>query len=141
MEHPKKKAEEANRTFSTLLRAELFESSIPQVTPPTMSPDHTVQASSRASNAHDATRSHTPPNNASVSSLPTSMTPSTPHKNLFSYMSPRHHSNIAGHPTPNRTPQRRHGPNLDTRSEIYCLLLVRFGCLLLLLCFRWLLWV
>ena len=42
-------------------------------------------------------------------------------------MSPRHHSNAAGHPTPSRTPQSRHGPNLDTRSEIYSLSPVRFG--------------
>ncbi|KAI1253946.1 hypothetical protein MGN70_004341 [Eutypa lata] len=34
------KTEEANRTFSTLLRAELFENSIPQATPPTLSPDN-----------------------------------------------------------------------------------------------------
>lgn len=119
-------AEEANRTFSTLLRAELFENTIPQATPTSLSPEHTL-GTGRVSNAHDGTRSHTPPANPSSSALPTSMTPSTPHKNLFSYMSPRHHSNIAGHPTPTRTPQSRHGPNLDTRSEIYSLSPVRFG--------------
>ena len=69
------------------------------------------------------TRSHTPPTTAA---LPTSsLTPSTPHKNLFSYMSPRHHN--AGHLTPSRTPQSRHGPNLDTRAEIYSLSPVRLG--------------
>ncbi|KAK0670848.1 putative fizzy-related protein [Cercophora samala] len=113
------RTEEANRTFSHLLRTELFENSIPQVSPPSMSPEH-----NRLSHGH-ATRSHTPPNGPPPSSLPSNLTPSTPHKNLFSYMSPRH--NIAGHPTPSRTPQSRHGPNLDTRSEVYSLSPVRYG--------------
>ena len=76
--------------------------------------------------AYDGTRSHTPPNGP-PSALPSTLTPSTPHKNLFSYVSPRHHASIAGHPTPSRTPQSRHGPNLDTRSEAYSLSPVRFG--------------
>ncbi|CAM1510277.1 Fc.00g006120.m01.CDS01 [Cosmosporella sp. VM-42] len=118
------KTEEANRTFSTLLRAELFESSVPQTTTPTLSPD--LPTSSHVPMS-DGTRSHTPPNNTSTTSLPSSLTPSTPHKNLFSYMSPRHHSHVAGHPTPSKTPQSRHGPNLDTRAEIYSLSPVRFG--------------
>ncbi|KAK4657983.1 substrate-specific activator of APC-dependent proteolysis [Podospora pseudocomata] len=113
------RTEEANRTFSRLLRTELFENSIPQVSPPSMSPEH-----NRLSHGH-ATRSHTPPNGPPPSSLPSNLTPSTPHKNLFSYMSPRH--SIAGHPTPSRTPQSRHGPNLDTRSEVYSLSPVRYG--------------
>ncbi|KAF3001148.1 hypothetical protein G7054_g5519 [Neopestalotiopsis clavispora] len=119
------RTEEANRTFSTLLRSELFESSIPQATPPTMSPEASI--SNHSTRVHDPTRSSTPPNNNPPPSLPSSFTPSTPHKNLFSYLSPRHHTNIAGHPTPSRTPQSRHGPNLDTRSEIYSLSPVRFG--------------
>ncbi|KAK4645579.1 substrate-specific activator of APC-dependent proteolysis [Podospora bellae-mahoneyi] len=113
------RTEEANRTFSRLLRTELFENSIPQVSPPSMSPEH-----NRLSHGH-ATRSHTPPNGPPPSSLPSNLTPSTPHKNLFSYMSPRH--SIAGHPTPSRTPQSRHGPNLNTRSEVYSLSPVRYG--------------
>ncbi|CAK7264099.1 substrate-specific activator of APC-dependent proteolysis [Sporothrix epigloea] len=124
------KTEEANRTFSTLLRAELFEDSIPQATPPSLSPDHNLPSSSHITNVIDGTRSHTPPrttNPAATSASATSMTPSTPHKNLFSYMSPRQYSHIAGHPTPSRTPQSRHGPNLDTRAEIYSLSPVRLG--------------
>lgn len=116
------KAEEANRTYSHILRAELFENSVPQA-PPVTSPDRGRPSHS----GHDGTRSHTPPNNGPAPSLPSSLTPSTPHKNLFSYMSPRHHTSIAGHPTPSRTPQSRHGPNLDTRSEVYSLSPVRFG--------------
>ncbi|KAH7032865.1 WD40-repeat-containing domain protein [Microdochium trichocladiopsis] len=119
------KTEEANRTFSTLLRAELFENTIPQATPPTLSPEGNLP-SSRSASVNDGTRAHTPPNNTPPA-LPSSFTPSTPHKNLFSYMSPRHHSHVAGHPTPSRTPQSRHGPNMDTRSEIYSLSPVRFG--------------
>lgn len=120
-------AEEANRTFSTLLRHEIFDTTIPQPTPPDLSPDPNLLPSSHSTTIHDPTRSHTPPNNSSNTSLPASMTPSTPHKNLFTYMSPRHHTNIAGHPTPSRTPQSRHGPHLDSRSELYSLSPVRLG--------------
>lgn len=115
------KTEEANRTYSTLLRAEIFENSVPQAAPAPSA----EQASSRGSNVHNGTRAQTPPHNPPP--LPASLTPSTPHKNLFSYMSPRHHSSLGGHPTPNRTPQSRHGPNMDTRAEIYSLSPVRFG--------------
>ncbi|KAF2971205.1 hypothetical protein GQX73_g2346 [Xylaria multiplex] len=121
---PTPHAEEANRTFSNLLRAELFENTIPQVTPPTLSPDANLSGS-YSTRIHDPTRSHTPPSNP-VPALPSSFTPSTPNKNLFTYMSPRHH-HVAGHPTPSRTPQSRHGPNLDTRSEIYSLSPVRYN--------------
>lgn len=41
-------------------------------------------------------------------------------------MSPRHHTNISGHPTPSRTPQSRHGPNLNAHSDLYSLSPVRF---------------
>lgn len=41
-------------------------------------------------------------------------------------MSPRHHTNISGHPTPSKTPQNRHGPNLNARSDLYSLSPVRF---------------
>ncbi|KAG0646900.1 Fizzy-related [Hyphodiscus hymeniophilus] len=117
------KTEEANRTFSTLLRSEIFDTTIPQPTPTSLSPDTT----SHSTTINDPTRAHTPPNNSSNTSLPASLTPSTPHKNLFTYMSPRHHTNIAGHPTPSRTPQSRHGPILNARSEVYSLSPVRFG--------------
>ncbi|GKU02041.1 cell division cycle 20 cofactor-apc complex [Fusarium langsethiae] len=121
------KTEEANRTFSHLLRAELFESSVPQAATPTLSPNQSLPTTSHIP-TNDGTRAHTPPTNAPAPSLPSSsLTPSTPHKNLFSYMSPRHHNQVAGHPTPSKTPQGRHGPNLDTRAEIYSLSPVRFG--------------
>ncbi|OTB05270.1 hypothetical protein M426DRAFT_10866 [Hypoxylon sp. CI-4A] len=120
------KIEDANQRFSAVLRSELFENTIPQATPQTMSPVTNMPGSSHSTHAYDGTRSHTPPTNPPPS-LPSSLTPSTPHKNLFSYMSPRNHSNLAGHPTPSRTPQSRHGPNLDVRSEIYSLSPVRFG--------------
>ena len=41
-------------------------------------------------------------------------------------MSPRHHTNVSGQPTPSRTPQSRHGPNLNARSDLYSLSPVRF---------------
>ncbi|TDZ25099.1 Fizzy-related protein-like protein [Colletotrichum orbiculare MAFF 240422] len=103
------KTEEANRTFSTLLRAELFEGSIPQAATPILSAEQSRSATSHAASARNDTRSRTPPNNAPANSVPSSLTPSTPHKNLFSYMSPRQLGNAY------------------TRSEIYSLSPVRFN--------------
>ena len=80
----------------------------------------------RATTTNDSSR-HTPPTHGSSSSLPpASLTPSTPHKNLFTYMSPRHHTNVSGHPTPSRTPGSRHGINLNPKSDLYSLSPVRF---------------
>ncbi|CAH0044203.1 unnamed protein product [Clonostachys solani] len=120
------KTEEANRTYSSLLRAELFEDSVPQVTPPNMSPNQSLPPIPQT-DMNDGTRSRTPPNQGSNISLPSSLTPSTPHKNLFSYLPSHHYSQVAGHPTPTKTPQSRHGPNLDTRAEIYSLSPVRLN--------------
>ncbi|KAF8471816.1 WD40-repeat-containing domain protein [Kalaharituber pfeilii] len=99
------KAEEANRTFSTLLRAELFHDSVPQASPSNFS------TRISHSNAEYPSRARTPPPSGGHSSV----TPSTPSKNLFTYMSPKTH-----------TPRSRHGPNIDTRAEIYSLSPVRF---------------
>lgn len=107
-------AEEANRTYSRVLRNEFFGDTIPQVSPDNVSPG---PISGHATTIHDPTRARTPPSRKSASSLPpASGTPSTPHKNLFSYISPRHAS---GQPTPSRTPHGIHGPNLNARSELY----------------------
>lgn len=54
---------------------------------------------------------------------PASITPSTPHKNLFNYGASRPGS---GHPTPSKTPRSLHGPNLDVRSELYSLSPIRY---------------
>ncbi|KAG9250370.1 quinon protein alcohol dehydrogenase-like superfamily [Emericellopsis atlantica] len=116
------KTEEANRTFSTLLRAELFEKTVPQASAGPSSPDHTVPAMTKG----EMSRSKTPPNQSPQLSLPSSLTPSTPHKNLFTYLSPRHHNQV-GQPTPSKTPQSRHGPVLDPKSEIYSLSPVRLN--------------
>ncbi|KAF2141940.1 uncharacterized protein K452DRAFT_308360 [Aplosporella prunicola CBS 121167] len=98
------KTEEANRTYSSLLRSEMFDDTVPQALSPT--------------------RSKTPPGRTSMP-MP-ALTPSTPHKNLFTYMSPRHTS-VSGQPTPHRTPSSRHGPNLNARSEIYSLSPVKYS--------------
>jgi len=95
-------AEEANRTFSTLLRSELFHNEIPQSTPASLN---------TRSSAVREPRARTPP----TSNGSSTKAPSTPSKNLFTYMSPK-----------TRTPQTRHGPKVDTRSEIYSLSPVRF---------------
>ncbi|KAI0115479.1 WD40-repeat-containing domain protein [Nemania sp. FL0031] len=121
------KTEEANRTYANLLRAELFDNTIPQGTPSTLSPNATFAGSSHSTRVHDPTRSQTPPSNPPPS-LPANYTPTTPHpnKNLFKYMSP-HRLHEVGHLTPSRTPQSRHGPNVDTRSELYSLSPVRYA--------------
>ncbi|TKA23293.1 hypothetical protein B0A50_07350 [Salinomyces thailandicus] len=91
---------DANRTYSNLLRSEMFNDEIPQSIP------------------QDAkgSRAKTPPfSGTSILSGP-SLTPSTPQKNLFSY---------ATNPTPSLTPRStsrsERGPNINARSEIYSL--------------------
>jgi cell division cycle 20-like protein 1 (cofactor of APC complex) len=58
----------------------------------------------------DPIRNRTPPVTAANTNAP-----STPSRNLFTYMSPK-----------TGTPKSRHGANLDTRSEIYSLSPVRY---------------
>lgn len=73
-------AEDANETFTALLRAELFEDTVQQ----------------------------TPPKSRDIIS---GLGPSTPQKNFFTYISPRH--------TPSRTPQSNRSINPDVFSEGY----------------------
>ena len=91
------KTEEANRTYSSILRSEMFNDEIPQSIP-------------------QNDRSRTPPRNFSL-------TPSTPHKNLFSYKSTN--------PTPSLTPRSHsrteRGPNINARSDIYSLSPVKYS--------------
>ncbi|KAL9088040.1 MAG: hypothetical protein Q9165_006381 [Trypethelium subeluteriae] len=94
------RTEEANRTFSNVLRSEMFDSTVPQAVPQNLSP-----------NDHDNSSNGLPAPN---------LTPSTPHKNLFTFSASRNQS-LSGHWTPSRTPHSRHGPNLDARSELYSL--------------------
>jgi cell division cycle 20-like protein 1, cofactor of APC complex len=113
-----KAAEEANRTYSAVLRQEMFESTVPQVLPQSLSPTDSAHL-------RNSGRSHTPPART-TSTLPApELTPSTPHKNLFTYQSPRHSQ--SGQPTPSRTPQSRHAINLNARSEIYSLSPVKYS--------------
>lgn len=99
-------AEEANRTYSAVLRQEMFEDSVPQALAQRLSP-------TESSTMRSGARSHTPPTRTTISLPPPSGTPSTPHKNLFSY---------SGQPTPSRTPSSRHGVlNLNARADIYSL--------------------
>lgn len=102
-------AEEANQMYSRVLRSELFGNTVPQADLDTVSPDPLLNFSTTV---HDPTRSHTPPAHPASGLPPASITPSTPHKNLFNYISP-------GQPTPSKTPRTQHGPNLNVRSELY----------------------
>lgn len=84
---------DANRTYSTLLRSEMFDDSVPQ---------------SREG------RSKTPP--PGQTAFPTGLTPSTPHKNLFSF-APAQQVSL----TPRSTSRSDRGPNINARSELYSL--------------------
>ncbi|EYE99244.1 WD40 repeat domain-containing protein [Aspergillus ruber CBS 135680] len=109
------KTEEANRMYSRVLRSELFGNTVPQADLDSLTADP-------LSGINDKTRSHTPPSH--VSNLPpASITPSTPHKNLFTYASPRVGSNQQ---TPSKTPRSHHAPNLNARSELYSLSPIRY---------------
>ena len=104
--------------YSRVLRSELFGSTVPQADLESLSPDPLLGL---GNGINEKTRSHTPPSH--VSNLPpASITPSTPHKNLFNYASPRG----SGHPTPSKTPRSQHGPNLNVRSELYSLSPIRY---------------
>ncbi|KAI5288757.1 substrate-specific activator of APC-dependent proteolysis [Ascosphaera aggregata] len=86
------KVEEANRTYSRVLRNEVFGDSVPQVEIESASPD--------LPSTNSAMR--TPPSYKAASALPpASITPSTPSKNLFSYAANR----ASGSLTPSRTPR------------------------------------
>ncbi|KAG8526877.1 uncharacterized protein KY384_008306 [Bacidia gigantensis] len=101
------RTEESNRTYTNVLRSELFENTVPQPTPPTLSPDHNATHFGEA-------RGHTPPTHRSSSALPpASLTPSTPHKNFFNFR------NLSGHPTPSRTPGSKHTYNMNPNSDLY----------------------
>lgn len=87
---------DANRTYSSLLRSEMFDSEIPQ----------------SIAQSREIPRSKTPPSGHSLSSH---LTPSTPHKNLFSFGST--HVSL----TPRSTSRSERGPNINARSELYSL--------------------
>lgn len=78
---------------------------MPQALPQSLSP-------SESANLRNSGRSNTPPARASSSLPAPSLTPSTPHKNFFSY---------SGQPTPSKTPSSRHGVNLNAQSDLYSL--------------------
>ncbi|PWY92740.1 WD40 repeat-like protein [Aspergillus heteromorphus CBS 117.55] len=113
------KTEEANRMYSRVLRSELFGNTVPQADLDSLSPDPLMGI---GHGINDKTRSHTPPSHVVSNIPPSSITPSTPHKNLFNYASPRAGS---AHPTPSKTPRSQHGPNLNVRSELYSLSPIR----------------
>lgn len=111
-------AEEANRMYSRVLRSELFGNTVPQADLDSLSADPLLGL-----NANDKNRSNTPPSHVVSNLPPASITPSTPHKNLFTYASPRVGS---GQHTPSKTPRSHHGPNLNVRSELYSLSPIRY---------------
>lgn len=112
--------EESNQTYRNVIRSELFGTTVPQPTTPDLSPEAGFPSSTHSTTINDPSRSRTPPSNQPSSNLaPASLTPTTPHKNIFTYMSPQHHRNGSAHPTPSRTPQSRHGPNMNPNSDLY----------------------
>ena len=104
--------------YSRVLRSELFGNTVPQADLDSLSADPLLGL-----NANDKNRSNTPPSHVVPNLPPASITPSTPHKNLFTYASPRVGS---GQHTPSKTPRSHHGPNLNVRSELYSLSPIRY---------------
>ncbi|KAF2721861.1 WD40 repeat-like protein [Polychaeton citri CBS 116435] len=93
---------DANRTFSSLLRSEMFDNEVPQSIP--------------QDRDRNGSREQTPPvMGPSLFSGP-SLTPSTPHKNMFSY-APRQPQSL----TPRSASRSERGPNINARSELYSL--------------------
>ncbi|KAF2207466.1 hypothetical protein CERZMDRAFT_115160 [Cercospora zeae-maydis SCOH1-5] len=93
---------EANRTYTSILRSEMFNDEIPQII-----------------HDHTGSRGQTPPvtSTGAASNLGSSnFTPSTPHKNLFSY-GPQQPVSL----TPRSISRSERGPNINARSEIYSL--------------------
>jgi cell division cycle 20-like protein 1, cofactor of APC complex len=99
------KTEEANRTYSAVLRNELMGDSVPQDNR-SLSPDGLFGSR------------QTPPVQPASSLPPASITPTTPHKNMFSYMSSPKKIG-AGHPTPNSKGRQTGVINLNARSDLY----------------------
>lgn len=90
----------------------MFEGTVPQAFEQRLSPTD-------SGNLRISGRSHTPPVTGTASLPLTSGTPSTPHKNLFSY---------AGQPTPSRTPSSQHGVlNLNARSDLYSISPIKYS--------------
>lgn len=112
--------EEANRTFSRVLRSELFGNTVPQPDIASLPSDPLLGFSN---GINDKTRSHTPPAHLVANLPPAGITPSTPHKNLFNYGPTRPGS---GHPTPSKTPRSAHTVNLNVRSELYSTSPIRY---------------
>ncbi|KAF2484155.1 WD40-repeat-containing domain protein [Neohortaea acidophila] len=104
---------DANRSYSNILRSEMFDSEVPQAIPQSME--------------GPGSRSKTPPGNGSMLAAP-NLTPSTPHKNLFSYG-----SNPTPSLTPRSTSRSERGPNINARSEIYSLSPVKHSSQMMLL--------
>jgi cell division cycle 20-like protein 1, cofactor of APC complex len=101
------KTEEANQTYSQVLRNELMGDSVPQSNR-SISPD--ALYGSR----------HTPPVQSGANLPPATLTPTTPHRNMFSYMSSPKKLG-SGHPTPSskKTGITPGIINLNARSDLY----------------------
>jgi cell division cycle 20-like protein 1, cofactor of APC complex len=100
------RTEEANKTYSKVLRNELMGDSVPQDNR-SLSPD-TLYGSR-----------HTPPIQSASTLPPASITPSTPHhKNMFTYMSPQKKIG-SGHHTPSSRSKHPGMINLNARSDLY----------------------
>jgi len=94
--------DEANRTYTNVLRSELFDSSA--------AADH-------------AERTYSPPNSGAVQMPPPSLTPSTPRKKFLNFTSS---TSLSGHPTPLATPSSRR-LNFNPNSALYSLSPIKKG--------------
>ena len=96
---------DANRTYSSLLRSEMFNSEVPQC----------VSQRREGSGAKSTTPPTHRPSNGALTAA-SDLTPTTPHKNLFSFGSA-----FTPSLTPRSTSRSERGPNVNARSDIYSL--------------------
>lgn len=110
------KIQEANKTFSTLLKAELFANDVPMAVPVSAdgpSSSSSAAAAAAAAATRDNGGSLTPPRSSASA-------PVTPNKNLFRYQSPTKYSTTG--PLPRTSPWR---DVTDPQHDIYSISPVR----------------
>lgn len=117
------RVEEANKKFSTLLKAELFGNDVPSVVPGSSSAD-------ASSSANGASRSNSstpfdPQSSSSTSPRTVKSAPVTPNKNIFKYNSQKLCPNSTGRPWTETSGIRLFRDMMDSQNEMYSLSPIR----------------
>lgn len=115
MNNNKKTVDEANQTYSDLLKAELFGNQVPSTLPtgpPLISSSSSLGDLSNIGAHLRPTASKTPPRLSRS-------TPTTPNKNLFQYKSSNHTVTHIALSSPLPTPSPSYHNNIDTQSSFF----------------------